>query len=104
MKIIYKLALLGAMSFGLVACEKESETVDAVILNTGDITNVGCGYLLLLNDSGLVKPEYLPSAYQHDGMKVKVSYEHLGIMDTCDYGSKIYDRANILEIKQIRER
>lgn len=95
------MALLGST---IGSCTKENDTVQATILNTGDITAEGCGYLLVLEDSGLVKPEYLPSAYQHGGMKVDVSYEHLGIMDTCDYGSKIYDRAHILSIKQVRER
>jgi hypothetical protein len=106
MKTIYKIGIVSIALFGLLSCKKEKDkkTVDATILNTKDITSTGCGYLLILQDSGLVKPEYLPSAFQHDGMKVEVEYRHLGIMDTCDYGSKIYDRANILSIKQIRER
>lgn len=104
MKILYKIALISAATLGFIACNKKNEAVRAVVINTGDITNVGCGYLLVLEDSGLVKPEYLPSAYQNQGMKVMVKYDHLGIMDTCNYGSKIYDRAHILEIEQIRER
>lgn len=104
MKILYKFAIVGSLLLGFSSCEKQSDTVQAIILDSKDITNEGCGYLLLLEDSGLVKPGYLPSAYQHNGMKVFVNYQHTGIMDTCDFGSKIYDRATITNIKQNLER
>lgn len=86
------------------ACNKGMETRDAEIVHTNDITGAGCGYLLKFEDSSLVKPNYLPSAYQHDGMRVKVRYEHTGVMDTCNYGSKIYDLADIDKIKRIVDR
>ncbi len=104
MNIFTKIILAGASILVIASCDKRSETVEARILDTQDITNEGCGYLLLLEDSGLVKPAYLPSAYQHNGMKVEVKYRHSGIMDTCDFGAKIYDRASILKIRQVRDR
>jgi hypothetical protein len=104
MNIFTKITLVGAAVFAMFSCNKNSDTVEARILDAQDITNLGCGYLLLLEDSGLVKPDYLPSAFQHNGMKVQVKYQHTGVMDTCDYGAKIYDRASILKIQQIRDR
>lgn len=104
MNLFTKIILAGVATLVFASCEKNSNTVNATILDSNDITLEGCGYLLLLEDSGLVKPAYLPSAYQHDGMKVEVKYNYSGIFDTCDYGAKIYDRASILEIRQIRER
>ncbi len=86
------------------ACNKKTETRDAVIVHTDDITAKGCGYLLQFEDQSLVKPNYLPSAFQHNGMKVKVKYQHTGVMDTCDYGSKVYDLADIDKIDRIPER
>ena len=82
------------------ACNKDKDMVDATIVDTGDITNEGCGYLLQLEDKAVVQPSYLPSAYQHGGLKVKVKYNHTGIKDTCKFGSVIYDLVSIQEIKR----
>lgn len=74
--------------------------VEATIVDTGDITNIGCGYLLQLEDQAIVQPQYLPSAYQHGGLKVKVKYTHTGIIDTCDYGTVLFDLVSIQDIKK----
>jgi hypothetical protein len=95
----YTLALL-AMLFLSVSCSKDKDMVDATIVDTGDITNIGCGYLLQLEDQAIVQPQYLPSAYQHGGMKVKVKYTHTGVQDTCDFGTVIYDLVSIQDIKK----
>lgn len=87
-----------ATTLVFTACRKDLRLVNATIVDTGDITDEGCGYLLQLNDSSLVKPNYLPSSYQHHGYKVVVKYEHTGIVDTCEFANKLYDRANIVEI------
>lgn len=95
----YTLALV-ALLFIAVSCNKDKDMVDAVIVDTGDITNIGCGYLLQLEDEAIVQPQYLPSAYQHGGMRVKVKYTHTGILDTCDFGTVIYDLVSIQDIKK----
>jgi hypothetical protein len=95
----YTLAL-AAILFLSVSCNKDKDMVDATIVDTGDITNEGCGYLLQLEDQAIVQPHYLPSAYQHGGMKVKVKYTHTGIIDTCDFGTKLYDLVTIQDIKK----
>lgn len=84
---------------GFTACDKDKNMVDAIVVDTGDITYEGCGYLLELEDKALLQPLDLPSAYQHDGIKVKVEYSHTGIQDTCDYGTVIYDLVDIERIK-----
>ena len=97
----YALLLAGTiMISSFVACNKDKDMVDATIVDTGDITNEGCGYLLELEDKAVVQPSYLPSAYQHGGLKVKVKYTHTGIKDTCDFGTVIYDLVSIQEIKR----
>ncbi|WP_157977241.1 hypothetical protein [Taibaiella helva] len=74
--------------------------VEATVIDTGDITNEGCGYVLRLEDQALLQPEYLPSAYQHGGLKVKVKYTHTGVQDTCQFGSVVYDLVSIQDIKR----
>ncbi len=97
----YALLLAGTLMISaFVACNKDKDMVDATIVDTGDITNEGCGYLLELEDKAVVQPSYLPSAYQHGGLKVKVKYNHTGIKDTCDFGTVIYDLVSIQEIKR----
>ncbi|HET8573369.1 MAG TPA: hypothetical protein VFL76_05810 [Edaphocola sp.] len=84
----------------LCSCSKEKNMVEATVVDTGDITYDGCGYLLRLNDSALLKPTYMPGAYQHDGMQVKIDYHHTGIKDTCQYGSVIYDMVKLDDIER----
>ncbi len=86
------------------SCNSDKNMVKATIVDTGDITNEGCGYLLRLEDSALVQPNNLPSAYFHNGLKVRVKYTHTGVKDTCDYGSKVYDLATIEKIKRDLDR
>lgn len=96
----YTLALVTLALLTAVSCKKDYDYVDAKVVDTGDITNEGCGYLLELEDKALVQPNYLPSAYQHGGMLVKVKYTHTGVQDTCDYAIKIYDLVNIQKISR----
>ncbi len=97
-KLIVALAVCSAL--GILSCKKDSNFVDAMIVDTGDITYEGCGYLLKLNNNELLKPLYLPGAYQHDGLEVKVKYEHTDLRDTCNYGTKIYDMVNVSDIQR----
>jgi len=99
----YTLAFAASV-FLFFSCNKDKDMVEATVVDTGDITNVGCGYVLQLQDQALVQPDYLPSAYQHDGLRVKVKYTHTGVQDTCDFGSVIYDLVSIQDIKKINDR
>jgi len=105
MKIHQYIIALVSCAVLLVSCDKDNDTVKATVIDTQDLTiQTGCGYILLLEDGAYVKPSYMPSAYQHNNMKVEVKYHHTGIMDTCDFGTKVYDRASIDKIKKINER
>jgi hypothetical protein len=94
----YSLILLAATAI-VVSCNPDKDWVEATIIDTQDITYEGCGYVLELPNSELLKPIHLDSRYQHDGISVKVKYKHTGIQDTCRYGSVIYDMINIQNIK-----
>lgn len=100
-KLIWALSLLGIVAFA--SCEKDNKYMNATVLDTGDITYEGCGYLLVLDNTELLKPLYLPGAFQHDGLKVRISYKHTGILDTCEYGTKLYDQVNVDDIKLVQE-
>lgn len=96
----YGLILFALSVFSFLSCSKQSKMVDATVIDTGDITYEGCGYVLQLEDSALLKPTYMPGAYQHDGFKVRIEYHHTGIKDTCQYGSIIYDMVKLDEIER----
>lgn len=102
MKKITLALLAGTLS--LMACNKDKDMVEATVVDTGDITNIGCGYVLQMEDNALVQPEYIPSAFQHGGMRVKVKYTHTGVQDTCKFGSVVYDLVSIQDIKKINDR
>jgi hypothetical protein len=83
MKRLASLLLLSA--FSLAACNKDDDFQNAVVRDSGDVSNSGCGYLLDVENEGEQKPEYLPSAFQHEGMRVKVKYTYTGVLDTCGH-------------------
>jgi hypothetical protein len=96
-----KKLLLAAVSISaLIACNPEKDMVEAVVLDTGDITGAGCGYLLVLPDSALLKPVHLDAAFRHHNLPVKVEYTYSGIKDTCDYGAKVFEMVTISKIKK----
>lgn len=95
----YGVFFLLLIAFAAYSCNKDKNMVDATVVDSGDITYEGCGYLLQLNDSALLKPLYLPGAYQHGGLKVEIEYHHTGIKDTCKFGSVIYDMVKLDDIK-----
>lgn len=94
-----KIIVAAGSIFILAACNPDKDMVNAVVIDTGDITPDGCGFLLKLEDSAMIKPVNLPSAYSHDGMPVKLTYDFSGQKDTCDYGPKIFDLVQIDRIK-----
>lgn len=95
-KFLYSFAILGTLV--LASCGKD-ELRTATVIETGDITFEGCGYLLQLEEDGqLIKPSHLPGAYQHPGIKVEINYNHTGIVDTCEYSPKLFDLVNLNEI------
>ena len=94
----YTLALVAILFFA-VSCNKDKGTVKATVIDTGDITDVGCGYILQLQDSAVIQPNYIPSAYQHGGIKVKIKYTHTGVIDTCAFGSAIYNLVSLQSIQ-----
>ncbi|KAA5534450.1 hypothetical protein F0919_07445 [Taibaiella lutea] len=98
----YTLALAAVLCFA-ASCNKDKDMVNATVVDTGDITNVGCGYLLQLEDSAYLEPLYLSSAYQHGGLRVKVKFTHTGVVDTCDYANKVFDQVSIQEIKNLND-
>lgn len=96
--------ILGVFTFSLIAisCKKDKNYTSATIVDTGDISINGCGYLIRLGDGREEKPLYLPSAYQHDGLKVLVRFHNTGIMDTCRNipPREFYDQVVVDEIKR----
>ena len=96
--------LLGAALLTLVAssCNKDRNYTRATVLDSGDVTKDGCGYLLRLEDGREEKPEALPSAFQHDGIEVLVKYSSTGVLDTCEFAAprKFFELVKIEDIKR----
>lgn len=84
------------------ACNKDNDYTRAIILDTGDVSQDGCGYLLRLEDGREEKPQYLPSAFQHNGLNVLVKYHRTGVLDTCEstVPRRFFDLVKIEDIKR----
>ena len=93
-----RIVLIALASITLWSCDKYKDYQRGFVMDSGDITANGCGYLIHLNDGGFVKPAYLNSAFQHDNMKVKVKLVLSGKKDTCDQGMAIYNEVIIEDI------
>ena len=96
--------LLGfaALTVLAISCDKDKEYQKATVIDTGDVTKQGCGYILRMADGKEEKPEYLESAYQHNNLKVLVKIHSSGVLDTCRYETprKFYERVYIDDIKK----
>jgi hypothetical protein len=92
----------GLLILTATACNKDKNYTHAIIMDTGDVTADGCGYLLRFDDGREEKPQYLPSAFQHNGLEVLVKYHSTGILDTCEYAAprKFFELVSIDDIKK----
>jgi hypothetical protein len=96
--------LLGAALLSLlaVACNPDKDLVKARVLDSGDIARSGCGYLLEIESPrDTVKPNYLPSAYQSHGLRVKVKYNTKGEQEICIQhpNNNVFEVVEIAKIK-----
>lgn len=60
----------------LAACKKDKDFKKATVVDSGDVSSSGCGYILRMDDGSNQKPANLPSAYTHNGLKVKLKYHN----------------------------
>ncbi|OSZ82292.1 hypothetical protein CAP35_03220 [Chitinophagaceae bacterium IBVUCB1] len=100
-----KYIILGcaALMVFVVACKKDKNMEKATVVDTGDIAKNGCGYMLQLeSDGSVVRPKYMPSSYQHNGMKVKVKINRDGEGEICNTypTKKFYEIVQIVDIKK----
>jgi hypothetical protein len=91
-----------ALTVLAISCDKDKEYQKATVIDTGDVTKQGCGYVLRMEDGKEEKPEYLESAYQHNNLKVLVKIHSSGVLDTCRFETprKFYERVYIDDIKK----
>jgi len=81
-----------------VSCNKDKNLTKATVVDTGDLAAGGCGYLLKLEDGAtLVRPNNLPTAYMHDGYKVKIKFDGKGEGEVCS----VYPKFEFIEFVQL---
>ena len=95
-----KIVFAALSIISIAACNPDRKLVKATVVNTGDITSAGCGYLLVLEDSALLKPIELDADYQQNKLPVLIEYRFSGERDTCDYGPKVFEMVTISKIKK----
>ncbi len=97
------LTFLSAALLLATACNKDRDKdfVTATVRDTGDFSENGCGFLLDVDGVGEKRPDYLMSAFQENGLKVKIKYHETGVLDTC--GNKPpYQTYRLIAIDDIR--
>lgn len=101
-KYFHLIAIIFTFSF--LACNKSDKGFeDAEVVDSGDITVDGCGYLLRFSDGREEKPYQLLSAYQHNGMLAKVKSHQSEVLDTCG-ATKPYSYYQLIIIDEIKKR
>lgn len=85
-----------------VSCNPDKDLVKATVIDTGDIAKDGCGYIIRLENGKELRPVYIPSAYQSNGMKVKLKYNTNGEQQICYVipVNKVYEVVEIAKIKK----
>ncbi|PZF73044.1 hypothetical protein [Taibaiella soli] len=96
-----KLLLLLLIPMSFTACKKDKDWKSAVVVNTGDITAAGCGFVLKMDDLSEQKPINLPTAYTYDGLAVKVKFHTVNSPVSCNTADGTKNMASI-EIDDIK--
>lgn len=95
-KYLFSALLLALVA--VVSCNKDKNLVRATVVDTGDLAAGGCGYLLKLEgEDKPVRPSNLPTAYMHDGYKVKVKFDRDGGGEVCS----VYPKYEFIEVIQL---
>lgn len=103
-KKYFRLITTFILTLFLFACNKADEGfVDAEVVDSGDISSSGCGYLLRFSNGDEEKPYQLLSAYQKNGTLVKVKYHLSEVWDTCGT-SRPYAIYQLIIIDDIKRR
>lgn len=80
------------------SCNQDKNLTKATVVDSGDVASGGCGYLLQLEgESKPVRPSNLPTAYMHDGYKVKVKFDRDDEGEVC----AVYPDFEFIEIIQL---
>lgn len=66
-------------------CELQTEN-NAVVKWTGNVAADGCDWCIQINDMNYHPEKVLDTAFMHDGLRVKISYELTNEKFTCGWG------------------
>lgn len=97
------LTFLLLSSLVLASCIKSyhcdyDPSVDATILWTGDLSYDGCDWIVRVDPSTSYHPQSLDTAFQHDGLKVKIIFSKTGQHFICGFNPQ---GPEIIQIKSI---
>jgi len=90
-------ALFAVCCVIVVSCKKDKNMLKGTVIDTGDIAQYGCGYIIQMEDGTRYIPKYLPSNYQNDGEKVKVKFNKNGEGTVC----RVFPNNDFLEVIEI---
>lgn len=102
----FLLPLVAVLTLSIISTSCRDKIKDgykaAYVINTGDITVDGCGYIFRLDNGNEEKPEYMPSAFTHDSLRILVKYHPSGKLDTCGFAQqpKVWNTVIIDEIER----
>lgn len=99
----YLIGAFAMLTVFVVACKKDKNMVNATVVDSGDIAKDGCGFLLQLeSDGSMLRPKYIPSAFQYNGLKVKVKLNRDGEGEICNTYpiKKFYEVVELIDIKK----
>ena len=90
--------MLLCLSSIFIGCRNENTLVDAVIIDSGDVSADGCGWIVNVGND-YFHPQSLEAIYQVDGLHVIISYRKLNSQFMCGIGGLLYDEIEITDIE-----
>ena len=87
----------------MVSCGKRNESdiqpENGIVLNYGDPSVDGCGWMLVINKV-VYSPVNLNASFQKDSLNVVVEYQPLNSTFKCGWGTTGYQQIKITNIKR----
>lgn len=96
-------SLIPALALSLLCftgCKKYDDYKVAMVVNSGDITETGCGYVLIAEDGAILKPVNMPTGFTHDSLRVLVKYQSTGAT-VCSFGTGVNMELETVEVEDI---
>ena len=86
------IALASALTIFSACGYEDPEYTQAIVRDFGASAVDGCGYMLEIPNKAFYSPDFLPSGFRQDGLKVEIKYLKNDTVHVCGIGAVKYPK------------